>query len=238
MSFITVTGHSHTDASENSSVSDDGLEMKQTARHSINRMPYAGETKSHVPLRQSSTRNEDSHYRYPSRQQKDTRKSQSLPQTTSRTRFTEPKPMDLHALRDDLERDSSSATLESTKNSASYTPSSSSEAAPISTAPSSLSSTLDASTGGACFPAESEKPRKAAAEEINAQPLTGVLSPETSIDVSGDIADEPRKESNVLSHVAQLDQSTCTQVTALALSVKPSKKSRWTWRRSKLIALH
>ncbi|RYO87241.1 hypothetical protein DL766_008515 [Monosporascus sp. MC13-8B] len=169
-----------TDNTEDSSGSDEELEMKKSTRQSISHKSHLVEAPPPM-ARLNSAGSENSRYLHPVHQRKFSRQSQGEapnrhhPQTT-RTRFTEPKPMDLGVLHDELRRDSSYATLTSTNNGNSYASSSVSEIAPISTTPSSVASTPEPSVAVTYFPTETRKTQEAP----STKPTTGsiaVLSP-------------------------------------------------------------
>ncbi|RYP04688.1 hypothetical protein DL764_004304 [Monosporascus ibericus] len=197
------------DNAEDSSGSDDELEMKKATRQGI----------SH----------------------------QSDLVETTRTRFAEPKPMDLGVLRDDLRRESSSTTLASTRNGNSYASSSASEIAPISTTPSSVASTPEPSVAVIYFPPETPK----AQDTPPTEPTTGFIAvvspPEASVDTLVSVpVEEPVKVAEVSPAVVTtvstafpgVDglEKTCTLAEAKTptASAKPPKKRRFSWRRNKL----
>lgn len=253
-----MTGRSHTDTGENSSVSGDDLEMKKVTRPSIARSSHSADTRSTMPT-QSSAKSKNLYNLYPSHQQKGRRQPSSersgrtLPQTT-RTRFTEPKPMDIHVFNDGLGRDLSTATLDSVQNGDSYASSSTSRTVPFSTAPTSLASTPDPSTVAvAYFPSEVEMPHERPAPEPTSELLATETSSETSMDAPADVLDQPVRGPETLLQVtpwleqtgvrapAALQESddvvqphTYPDDTTRTVPTKPSKKNRWIWRRSKL----
>ncbi|RYP78497.1 hypothetical protein DL771_000450 [Monosporascus sp. 5C6A] len=236
------------DNTEDSSGSDDELEMKKYTRQGISHKSYLVEAQPSMP-RLDSTGSENSRYLYPVHQRKNSRHSQGEaphrhhPQTT-RTRFTEPKPMDLGVLRDDLRRDSSYATLTSTHNGNSYASSSVSEIAPISTTPSSVASTPEPSVAVTYFPTEALKAQGAPSTEPTSA-FIAVVSPPADPLVKVP-AEEPAKVaeaspavvatvSTAVPGVDGLEQR-CTLIGSKTptASAKPPKKRRFSWRRNKL----
>ena len=260
-------GYLHADTVENSSVTDDGLEMKRHQRHNTNGTPYLAEARPHA-LRQPTTRSEN-HHLHPAHQRRDSRRSRggersdrNSPQVP-RTRFTEPKPMDPSVLAMGLERDSSSTTLGSANNGHSYASSSTSEAVPVSTAPSSLAPTPEPSTMVSYFPSGAEKHQAMPVKERTADKAFTTSSPSVSADGAAVLAKLSSKElespqlrisqneendqkttSTALRKIGTMKQ-TQTQSKALGpVTSSNSKRHRWSWRRSnssvgnKLIASH
>ena len=237
---------------ENSSISDDGLEMKRHMRSNANSIPYSVETRPYA-LRQGVTSSEN-HHLHPSYQRKDSRRrrggersDRSAPQVPW-TRFTEPKPIDLNVLTMGLERDSSSTTLGSTHNGHSCASSATSEAVPVSTAPSSVAPTPEHSTMIAYFPSDTENhqalPTKKPATGVSTTPSLS----ETSVDSAVELPEELDKEleapePDTLNNMGEKNQAT-PKIPPAPVARPKSKKSRWSWRRSnsgagtKLIASH
>lgn len=251
-------GHPHIDTEENSSVSDDDLEMKNLTRPSINRPHPSAEVRSNA-TKTKSTGSENPRYLYPGQQRhvRGERSNRNLPHKTARTRFAEPKPIDL-MFSEDLERDYSSTTLKSAQNEESYASSSTSEAAPASTTPTSLASTPDPPTATpkatiSYFPPDVGVHYEMSTSEPAAELRIAEPSSDTSVDISKVVPSESRNELETLSQFtpcvekrSSADTTTLEDynnvgqthihpsgVTSIAL-VKPSKKSRWSWRRSKL----
>lgn len=243
-------------------MSDDaGLEMKIPARHSTMMNQSSSYVVEGRPLRipsRSTVRAEKPYTLYPSTQQqrKDvaaqppSRREQlpdrAIPRTT---RFTEPKPMNLRMLNDDLGRGSSSATLASSV--------SSSEAAPASTAPTSLASTPNPSALITYFPTEGklhELGTKGSAVETNTTVPTCSEDSEDNTPVRESTKDlkeregeshkaarpkKLRKTATNTPKLAKVERKLSSDTTAVAASTVPEhapKKSRWSWRRSKLPA--
>ena len=231
--------------------------MKRHARHNVNINPYSVDARPHA-LRQGAT-NSENHYLHPTHRRKDSRRGRggerSDPNSAQvpRTRFTEPQPMDLSVLSMGLDRDSSSTTLGSAQKGRSYASSSTSEAVPISTAPSSLAPTPEPSTMAAYFPSDAEKNLVVSAKESTIEvPPTPSLS-ETSVDSAVDLSEELDKELDTLEHAAlqnknlgantratlpESEKGKQNQPRPQALpaptSQSKSKSRRWSWRRSKL----
>lgn len=265
--LIMAIGYLHADTAENSSVSDDGLEMKRHQRHNTNGSPYLVESRPHA-LRQTTIRSEN-HHLHPAHQRRDARRSRGgersdrNPAQVPRTRFTEPKPIDPSVLTMGLERDSSSTTLESANNGHSYASSSTSEAVPVSTAPSSLAPTPEPSTMVAYFPSsvdnhqdipvkkrtadkafttsssEGSTNRSAASVKLSSEGLKS-LQPEMSQSGGND---------QKTTHTALRELDPAKHAKSLPKTLGPvpssnSKRHRWSWRRSnsgvenKLVASH
>ncbi|RYP39468.1 hypothetical protein DL767_002202 [Monosporascus sp. MG133] len=238
------------DNAEDSSGSDDELEMKKSTRQGISHKSHLAKAQLPMP-RLNPTGSENSRYLYPVHQRKNSRQSQGEtpyrhhPQTT-RTRFTEPKPMDLGVLRDDLGRESSYTTLTSTHNGNSYASSSVSEIAPISTTPSSVASTPEPSVAVTYFPTETPKVQEAPSTEPTTGFIAVVSPPEASADALVTVpAEEPAKVAEASSAVVTTVSTalpavdglgqTCTLAEAKTstASAKPPKKRRFSWRRNK-----
>ncbi|RYP81793.1 hypothetical protein DL769_001833 [Monosporascus sp. CRB-8-3] len=238
------------DSTEDSSGSDDELEMKKSTRQGTSHKSHLVEARPPM-LQLSSTGSENSRYLYPVHQRKNSRQSQGEaphrhhPQT-SRTRFTEPKPMDLGVLRDDLRREPSYSTLTSTHNGNSYASSSVSEIAPVSTTPSSVASTPEPSVAVTYFPTETPKAQEAPWTEPTTGFVAVISPPEASADTLVTVpAEEPAKVpevspavvatvSTALPEADGLEQAcTLTGPKTPTASAKPPKKRRFSWRRNK-----
>lgn len=254
-----VADHPHIDTGENSSVSDDDLEMKNLTRPSINRPHQSTEVRPNT-MNLKSTGNENLKYLYPGQQRhaRGERSSRNLPRKKARTRFTEPKPIDL-IFSEDLERDYSSTTLASVQNGESYASSSASETAPASTAPLSLASTPEPSTATpkatvSYFPPETESSHERSTSDSTVEFNIPEPSSDTSVNISEEAPSDSSIEPEILSHLTPcaVTQSLADTPTTLAdcnnvgqahinpndatpiALVEPSKKTRWSWRRSKL----
>ncbi|RYP18758.1 hypothetical protein DL765_003780 [Monosporascus sp. GIB2] len=228
-----------TDNTEDSSGSDDELEMKKSTRQGIRHKSHLVEAPPPM-ARLNSAGTENSRYLHPVHQRKNSRQSQGEspnrhhPQTT-RTRFTEPKPMDLGVFHDELRRDSSYATLTSTNNGNSYASSSVSEIAPISTTPSSVASTPEPSVAVTYFSTETPKAQEAPSPEPTTCFIAVVSPPETSANTPVMAqAEEPAKAAEASPAVVTTVSTALPGAKAPTASAKPPKKHRFSWRRNKL----